>query len=279
MIDGLTIDELIEVGREILTHEGDWQTTATGIVGQLVVADSADGKVAGLRMGYHESADTGMGLHGPVLGKADAQLAQVEEAVDKEIETGVGQRGVAYGRTNTLKALGMQLLHRQLLVGSVAPVGFPHLLMHALGSSLGQAIGQQLHHHLLIGIGIEVSLQTHVYRSGKDTDAVGFGTDEVGQAKTVCIGALLTKERQAAVGQHHVVALAMGIEEAEHAMGMVTAVEFAEHAIGLVAQVLPFCLRFAMHAPGKEEIVPVDVWGELTDGVVNLHDGTRFLHQ
>ena len=80
-----------KIGGEEAAADLDRETTAMGVVAELVFADFADGEIAGFRMGEHQAGDTGMGLHGTTLRETDADLFHVYQIVDDEVQAGVGQ--------------------------------------------------------------------------------------------------------------------------------------------------------------------------------------------
>ena len=72
-------------------------------------------------MGEHQSRHTGMGHHHAALGKPDANLRHGEKLVEFEVDADIRQRRIAHGRTDALIFLTMKLLHRKMLMGSIAP--------------------------------------------------------------------------------------------------------------------------------------------------------------
>ena len=93
-------------------------------------------------MGHHQSADTGVGLHGTTLRQTDTDLFHVNQFVDHEIQACIRQRGITHSRTDTLEFLNEHFRNRQMLILGIAPDILPHLLMHPFRSSLSQTVSQ-----------------------------------------------------------------------------------------------------------------------------------------
>ena len=126
-------------------------------------------------MGYHQTRHAGMRFHGPTLRQSDAYLVEIKNLIEQEIETGIGQRRITHSRTNALELFDVELLHREIFVRRIAPIGLAHSFMHTLCGSLCQTICQQLYHHLLISVVVEVFLHAHIHRSGEETYFRGEG--------------------------------------------------------------------------------------------------------
>ena len=62
-----------------------------GIVCQLVTANGAHSKIAGLGVRHHQTRDAGVRTHGTTLCESDAYLVEVQQLVEHEVETGIWQ--------------------------------------------------------------------------------------------------------------------------------------------------------------------------------------------
>ena len=151
--------------------------------------------------------------------------------------------------------------------------------MHALGGRLGQTIGQELHHHLLIGVVIEIGLQTDIHRRGKDPDTVfhtgGKRTEEIRQTEIRLSDRrrpLLAQQRDPGTPDDDVIAIAVGLENLEQGIHMITALQIGE--AGLCLPLQASLLGGVLHLPGKEEIRPVDIRRQLRDIVNQSHLST-----
>ena len=80
-----------EIRGKEAADELEGKTTTRGIVTELVLTNLTNGEITGLRMGEHETRDTGMGFHGTTLSETDANLTHVDQIVDDEIQTGIGE--------------------------------------------------------------------------------------------------------------------------------------------------------------------------------------------
>src|SRR5205823_4732586 len=84
---------------------------ATGVVGNLVAADAADGEVLRLRMSQVPARHRGRGPHREALGEADARVGfGVEQAPEGRFLGVVGAGGVAGGWADAAVALLDQVL-------------------------------------------------------------------------------------------------------------------------------------------------------------------------
>ena len=216
-----------------------------------------------------------MGFHGSAFGEPDAYPMHADESVEQKVQAGVGQRGVAYGGTYALPVLAQHVGDAELLVGSVAPVPLPHLLVQALGSGLGQPVSQQLHHHLLVGVVREVGFKSRIHRGGKHAHMVVGRTDEIGQTQEVAPWLLLSQTRYPGIANDDVVVLAMGIEQQENGVGAVCTGVSVEPFLGLLLQLRPVLLGHLVRAPGMEEVNPVDVGCHVGNGVMEYHTAWR----
>ena len=131
---------LLQIPCQKLAEKRDGKIAAAGIVMQLVVANPAQGEIAGLGMGEHKAADAGMGAHGTAFREADADLRHVKKVVEEEVQTGVGQGGIADGGTDALKLLCQHLGDGKIFIGGISPICLAHLFVHPLCGSLCQAV-------------------------------------------------------------------------------------------------------------------------------------------
>ena len=87
---------------------GGLHTATQGVVGELVVADAPNGKIARLRMGNDKPADGGLGLHGAVFGELDADLGEGAELVEDEDDAQVGHARIANGRAQAREGVALE---------------------------------------------------------------------------------------------------------------------------------------------------------------------------
>ena len=121
-------------------------------------------------MGNHQTADTGMGLHGTALRQADTNLFHIDLLIKHEVQTGIRQRGITHSWTDALKLFDKHLRNRQLLILGITPNILSYLLMHPFCCCLSQTVSQQLCHHFLIRIGIKIGFETVGNGSGEDAE-------------------------------------------------------------------------------------------------------------
>ena len=103
-------------------------------------------------MGKHKTAHRGMGSHHSTFCESDTNLFHIQQIREDEVHAGVRQRGIANGRTDALKGFYMELLHREVLIGSIAPIAGSHFLMHFLCRGFCKTVGNSLRHHLAIWV-------------------------------------------------------------------------------------------------------------------------------
>ena len=124
-------------------------------------------------MGKHQTGDTGMRFHSTTLREADANLFHIQQFIEHEVQTGIRQGWIAYSRTDALKLFYLQFSDREVFVLGIAPIALPHFLVHPLGCGLSQTICQELHHHLLIGVCVEIGFESVGDGSGEKADFRG----------------------------------------------------------------------------------------------------------
>ena len=158
---------------------------------ELVVADFADGEVAGFGVGEVEAADRGGGGHGAGFGERDADaFGHFQQVKEGALGGVVGTGGVAGGGTDASVLLGDEAVVVQCFVGGVAPVFAAHALVQPFGGGFGEAVCQGFEHDGVVVVVRffqtgEFALDADAGGDGEGAEPVGYvaahGGDKIGQ--------------------------------------------------------------------------------------------------
>ena len=262
----------------------------------LLGRDVSHSEIARSGMSQEQSARAGVGVHGSRLGECDAYLIEPQPTVYGEDDTLIGQTGVAYCWAYTLEAFAVELSHRQVFVGRIAPIGFAHLFVHLLGSGFGQSVEEGLPQHIVLPysprrggkeaypivhpVALVAALRQHIVRQAQ-TDTLHALLAQAGQTPLILEHQVvaIAATRQNGEARHDF--LALGSQGAEHRLGL--GVEFHRHLRlrfvvgGETVEPRRATSRTAVHLghrgkarrylPGVEKVCPTDVRDEFVDGV------------
>ena len=137
---------------------GEGQAFALRVVGDLILAEFADGKVARLRVRKIEAAHTAAGPHRVALGELDAGLRfRVEQLPERALFRVVRARRVAGCGADAAVLFVDEIVGGEVLSFAVAPF-VADALVQALGERLGEPVGDGFGHDgvVVVEIGFEI---------------------------------------------------------------------------------------------------------------------------
>src|SRR3954451_23394621 len=290
-----------EVGREPSLRLLDRPALAPRIVLDLVAAEATQHEVPRLRVREVQAAHRRPRPHGHALGELDAGVdLGVEQLPDGPLLGVLRACGVARSGPDAVVLLGDEPVAGEGLVGGVAQELLAHPLVQPLGEGLGEPVGQRLQQDGAVVVqrrlellGLGLAPESGGDREGTDVvpQTGVLGGHEVGEramrdagpglgllAQFVQHGANLAP-RLVGVDLDVVAGQRVGREEPEDALGPQPFLrdDPVEHLLRVVPElagrltgrrVVQDVGILALHLPGVEERLPVDVLAQFGDRVV-----------
>ena len=115
-----------------------------------------------------------MWIHHTTGRQPDADTLHVYEGVDNKVHTGIRHRRITHSRAYALIVLGVNVLHAEILVRRISPVGLSDLKMHQLGRTLCESVRKYLGQHTPIDIFVATVVHCFINRRSEHTDLVCF---------------------------------------------------------------------------------------------------------